>query len=85
MVLELTEASIVVHSATFVRARPKHRAGAFPLREIAQMTTARSFAKTHIVLMFDDGGIIEFEAMAKRSAKRFVAAVLAQRDRDKKS
>ena len=81
MVLELTSDSIVVHTATFVFARPKRRAGAFPLHEIAQMTTARSLTKTHIVLLFDDGGIIELEATTKRSAQRFVDAVLAQRDR----
>ena len=81
MVLELTSDSIVVHTATFVFARPKRRAGAFPLHEIAQMTTARSLTKTHIVLLFDDGGIIELEATTKRAAQRFVRAVLAQRDR----
>ncbi len=81
MVLELTEDSIVVYSATFVRGRPKRRAGALPLREIAQFTSARSLTKTHIVMLLGDGGIIEFEAMTKRSAQRFVDAVLTQRDR----
>jgi hypothetical protein len=79
MVLGLTDDALTVHTATFVRSRPKRMTGAIPLHDIAQMTAIRALITARIVLLLRDGGIIELESVRVGRARRFVAAVLAQR------
>ncbi len=69
-----------VYSTTFVRGRPKHCVGSIELTSIAQMTATHGVTKTFVVILFNDGGVVEFEALSRSKAKRFVAALLAQRD-----
>jgi hypothetical protein len=79
MLLGLTDDELVVYTPTFVRSRPKRRAGAIRLTDIAQMTAMRSLLSGRVVLLFADGGIVELETMRVGRARRFVAAVMARR------
>ncbi len=79
MVLGLTARHLVVFSSQFVRARPKRRAGAVALSDIAQMTAVRSILSARVVVLLADGAIVELETVRVSRARRFVATVLEQR------
>src|SRR5207244_1065290 len=81
MILGLTPHDLVVFSSQFLRSRPKRRAGAVPLLDIVQMTAMRSVITARVVVLLRDGAIIELESMRVARARRFVAAVLEQRDK----
>jgi hypothetical protein len=79
MVLGLTERHLTVFSSKFFRSRPKRRAGAVLLSDIAQMTALRGVFTARVVVLLNDGSIVELETMRAGRARRFVAAVLEQR------
>ena len=79
-VLVLADDDLEVHTSTFVRSRPKQRAGSVPLDRIAEFRTAGGVFHTNLVLLLDDGAILEFETALRGRARRFIAAVLARRD-----
>ncbi len=79
MILGLTEHDLVIFSSKFFRSRPKFRAGAIPLGDIAQMTAVRSLVSGRLVVLLTNGAIIELETSRVARARRFVGDVLAQR------
>jgi hypothetical protein len=85
MVLGLTEHHLVVFSSHFFRSRPKRRAGQVPLTEIAQMNAMRGVLTGRLVILLNDGSIVELETTRVGRARRFVAALLEQRDRKRGS
>lgn len=79
-VLVLGADDLEVHTTTFVRSRPKARAGSVPLDRIREFRIAGGVLHTKLVLLLDDGGIVEFETALRSRAKRFIASVLERRD-----
>jgi hypothetical protein len=79
-VLVLGTDDLEVHTTTFVRSRPKVRVGSVPLDRIREFRTAGGVLHTKLVMLLDDGGIVEFETALRSRARRFITAVLERRD-----
>ncbi len=84
MVLVLTPARLLVCATTFWGGRAKTHSGAVALDRIVDAATTRHGIVTGLAIAFEDGQIVEVEALRGRRLRRFVRELqgtLAERRR----
>jgi len=84
MWLGLTESRLIVWNTTFMLSRPGVVKGDIPLKDVAEVATARHGLVTGLAVALTTGHYIEVEAMRGRRLRRFADALQEALDQSRR-